>query len=47
MTVALILITAAAAVWLIRQWWRAELEPTDLRPSVRAARLSRPLARRR
>lgn len=47
MTVALILITAAAAVWLIRQWWRAELEPADLRPAVRAARLSRPLARRR
>ncbi len=33
MTVALILITAAAAVWLIRQWWRAELEPADLRLS--------------
>ena len=40
MTVALILITAAAAVWLIRQWWRAELEPADLR-------LRRPRARRR
>ena len=40
MTVALILITAAAAVWLVRQWWRAELEPADLR-------LNRPRARRR
>lgn len=47
MTVALILITTAAAVWLIRQWWRAELEPADLCPAVRAVRLSRPLARRR
>ena len=40
MTVALILITAAAAVWQIRQWWRAELEPADLR-------LNRPRVRRR
>ena len=41
MTIALILITALAAAWLLRQWWRAELDP----PERRAAPLS--LERRR
>ena len=33
MTIALLLITALAAAWLIRQWWRAELDPPQLRPA--------------